>query len=77
MKRILVGLLLMAGVAAHAEYSSYFYWQVDDSVADFSYAQLRLSGGSQYFTIGDTAYTKVGAAEGDLGRTTLAVHPRA
>ena len=73
MKRILVGLLLMAGVAAHAEYSSYFYWQVDDSVADFSYAQLRLSGGSQYFTIGDTAYTKVGAAEGDLGRTTLAV----
>ena len=73
MKRILVGLLLMAGVAAHAEYSSYFYWQVDDSVADFSYAQLRLSGGSQYFTIGDTAYTKVGAAEGDLGHTTLAV----
>ena len=73
MKRILVGLLLMAGVAAHAEYSSYFYWQVDDGVADFSYAQLRLSGGSQYFTIGDTAYTKVGAAEGDLGRTTLAV----
>ncbi len=73
MKRILVGLLLMAGVAARAEYSSYFYWQVDDSVADFSYAQLRLSGGSQYFTIGDTAYTKVGAAEGDLGRTTLAV----
>ena len=76
MKRILVGLLLMAGVAAHAEYSSYFYWQVDDSVADFSYAQLRLSGGSQYFTIGDTAYTKVGAETtggATLGQTTLAV----
>lgn len=76
MKRLLIGLLLMAGVAAHAEYSSYFYWQVDDSVADFSYAQLRLSGGSQYFTIGDTAYTKVGAETtggATLGQTTLAV----
>lgn len=76
MKRLLIGLLLIAGVAAHAEYSSYFYWQVDDSVADFSYAQLRLSGGSQYFTIGDTAYTKVGAETtggATLGQTTLAV----
>ena len=76
MKSILIGLLLVVGVAAHAEYSSYFYWQVDESVADFSYAQLRLSGGSQYFTIGDTAYTKVGAetaADATLGQTTLAV----
>lgn len=76
MKRGLVGLLLVAGIAAHAEYSSYFYWQVDASVVDFSYAQLRLSGGSQYFTIGDTAYTKVGAETPDdasLGRSTLAV----
>ena len=73
MKKLIIVLLLTVGVVAHAEYSSYFYWQVDDSAADFSYAQLRLSGGSQYFTIGDTAYTKVGAAEGDLGRTTLAV----
>ena len=36
MKRMLIGLLLMVGVAVHAEYSSYFYWQVDESVADFS-----------------------------------------
>ena len=41
MKRLLIGLLLMAGVAAHAEYSSYFYWQVDDSVADFSYLDAK------------------------------------
>ena len=75
-RRLLFCIFLTAGVAAHAEYSSYFYWQVDDSVADFSYAQLKLSGGSQYFTIGDTTYTKVGAettGDATLGQTTLAV----
>lgn len=75
-RRLLFCIFLTAGVAAHAEYSSYFYWQVDDSVADFSYAQLKLSGGSQYFTIGDTSYTKVGAettGDATLGQTTLAV----
>ncbi len=44
MKGILIGLLLMAGVAVHAEYSSYFYWQVDENVADFSYLRREAGG---------------------------------
>ena len=49
MKRILVGLLLMAGVAAHAEYSSYFYWQVDENVADFSCLDVKQEVGTFMF----------------------------
>ena len=49
MKRILVGLLLMAGVAAHAEYSSYFYWKVDESVVDFSYLDVKQEDGTFTF----------------------------
>ena len=62
--KLMVGIaLLLAGAltAAADEYPAYFYWNVSDSVADFSYAQLRLSGGDTYFKIGDTDYTMVGA----------------
>lgn len=76
MRGLLAGLLILMGVSVHAEYSSYFYWQIDSSVVDFSYAQLRLNGDSRYFTIGDTPYTMVGAETSglsELGNTTSAV----
>lgn len=69
-----VALLLAGALTAVAdEYPAYFYWNVSDSVADFSYAQLRLSGGDTYFKIGDTDYTMVGAETtggATLGQTT-------
>ena len=75
MKAMAAVALLMAGAltAAADEYPAYFYWNVSDSVADFSYAQLRLSGGDTYFKIGDTDYTMVGAETtggATLGQTT-------
>ena len=75
MKAMAAVALLMAGAltAVADEYPAYFYWNVSDSVADFSYAQLRLSGGDTYFKIGDTDYTMVGAETtggATLGQTT-------